>query len=320
MKTKIDILSGFLGAGKTMLIKKLISEKLKHENIVIIENEFGEVGIDGSILKGSNVQVREINAGCICCTVSSDFSKAIKEVIERFNPTRIIIEPSGVGKLSDILNVCKGEEIKKLAIINMIITVVDGLKYHTYIKNFSEFYKNQIQNANTLIISRSQKLSLYKLLEVVESLQTINTKANIITTPWENIKAEKIITISESKGNDTLDSINLVKKPMLAGKIRNSVNHKANEVFQTVGIETPKVFSERSLERFLQVMEKDSTYGTILRAKGIVETEEKKWIQFDYVPEEFQMRESYPEYTGRVCVIGSGLNKEAIKKLFLNSK
>jgi len=320
LKTKIDILSGFLGAGKTMLIKKLISEKLQHENIVIIENEFGEIGIDGSILKGSNVQVREINAGCICCTVSSDFSKAIKEVIERFNPTRIIIEPSGVGKLSDILNVCKAEEIKKLAIINMIITVVDGLKYHTYIKNFSEFYKNQIQNANTLIISRSQKLSLYKLLEVVESLQTINTKANIITTPWDNIKAEKIIAISESKGHDTLDGINLVKKPMLAGKIRNSVNHKANEVFQTVGIETPKVFSKKSLEGFLQVMEKDSTYGTILRAKGIVETEEKKWIQFDYVPEEFQMRESHPEYTGRVCVIGSGLNKEAIKKLFLNSK
>lgn len=320
MKTKIDIFSGFLGAGKTMLIKKLISEKLQHENIVIIENEFGEIGIDGSILKGSNVQVREINAGCICCTVSSDFSKAIKEVIERFNPTRIIIEPSGVGKLSDILNVCKAEEIKKLAIINMIITVVDGLKYHTYIKNFSEFYKNQIQNANTLIISRSQKLSLYKLLEVVESLQTINTKANIITTPWDNIKAEKIIAISESKGHDTLDGINLVRKPMLAGKIRNSVNHKANEVFQTVGIETPKVFSKKSLEGFLQVMEKDSTYGTILRAKGIVETEEKKWIQFDYVPEEFQMRESHPEYTGRVCVIGSGLNKEAIKKLFLNSK
>lgn len=320
LKTKIDIFSGFLGAGKTMLIKKLIKEKLQVENLVIIENEFGEVGIDGSILKDSNVQVKEINAGCICCTVTSDFNKSIKEVIERFKPTRIIIEPSGVGKLSDILKVCRGEDIRKLAEINMVITVVDGMKYHTYIKNFSEFYKNQIQHANTLVISRSQKLSLYKLIEVVENLQKINGKANIITTPWDSITGEKIIALGEGKEKDNLEVVNLVKKPVALVGVRTTVNHKANEVFQTVGIETPKTFSKKSLENFLKVLEKDSAYGTVLRAKGIVETEDKKWVQFDYVPDEFQIRESHAEYTGRVCIIGSGLNKEAIKKLFLNSK
>jgi G3E family GTPase len=321
LKTKIDIFSGFLGAGKTMLIKKLLSEKLQNENIVIIENEFGEVGIDGSILKESKVEVREINAGCICCTVSSDFNMAIKEVIEKFKPSRIIIEPSGVGKLSDIISVCKEEDIKKIAELNMVVTVVDGLKYNSYIKNFSEFYKNQIINANTLVISRSQKLSLEKLVDLVEKLQKLNSKANIITTPWDRIKGEKIVTIGErKKKEDNLEGINLIKKPMGSAKINPGLNHKANEVFQTVGIETPKIFSKKSLQSFLERMEKNKAYGTVLRAKGIVETEGSKWVQFDYVPEEFQIRESHAEYTGRVCIIGSGLNKEAIRNLFLSSK
>ncbi|MEG0773489.1 GTP-binding protein [Clostridium sp.] len=321
MKTKIDIFSGFLGAGKTMLIKKLLSEKLQNENIVIIENEFGEVGIDGSILRKSNIEVKEINAGCICCTVSSDFNEAIKEVIEKYKPSRIIIEPSGVGKLSDVINVCKGEQIKKFAELNMIITVVDGLKYDAYIKNFSEFYKNQIQNANTLVISRSQKLSLEKLVNLVEKLQKINHKAKIITTPWDSINGAKIVTIGESKNKeDNLEGINLVKKPIGTARVNTTLNHKANEVFQTVGIETPKVFDRISLQNFLERMEKNKAYGTVIRAKGIVETEENKWIQFDYVPEEFQIRDSHAEYTGRVCIIGSGLNKEAIRNLFLSSK
>jgi G3E family GTPase len=321
LKTKIDIFSGFLGAGKTMLIKKLINEKLENENIVIIENEFGEVGIDGSVLRNSNIEVKEINAGCICCTVSSDFNKAIREVIEKFKPSRIIIEPSGVGKLSDVINVCKGEQIKKLAELNMVITVIDGLKYDAYIKNFSEFYKNQIQNASTLVISRSQKLSLEKLVNLVEKLQKINNRANIITTPWDSIKGEKIVTLGESKNKeDNLEGINFIKKPIGVAKVNPSLNHKANEVFQTVGIETPKIFDRKSLQNFLERMEKNKAYGTVLRAKGIVQTEGNKWIQFDYVPEEFQIRDSHAEYTGRVCVIGSGLNKEAIKNLFLSSK
>ncbi len=250
MKVKIDIFSGFLGAGKTMLIKKLVSENLYKEKIVIIENEFGEVGIDGTILKKSNIDVKEINGGCICCTVSSDFSKAIKEVIEKFNPQRIIIEPSGVGKLSDVLKVCKDEEIKKIAQLNMVITVIDGMKFDIYVKNFAEFYRNQIQNAKVLVISRTQKLSVEKVITICEALRKLNPSTSIITTPWDEIKSEKIIEIGESsKIDSSLMKINLLKRPFKIGAIKEGINTTANDVFQTVGFETPKQFSISSIEK-----------------------------------------------------------------------
>jgi G3E family GTPase len=317
MRVKIDVFSGFLGAGKTMLIKKLVSENLYKEKIVIIENEFGEVGIDGTILKKSNIDVKEINGGCICCTVASDFSKAIKEVIEKFNPQRIIIEPSGVGKLSDVLRVCKDEEIKKIAQLNMVITVIDGMKFDIYVKNFAEFYRNQIQNAKVLVISRTQKLSVEKVITICEALRKLNPNTSIITTPWDEIKSEKIIEIGESSKTDSsLMKINLLKRPFKVGTIKEGINTTANDVFQTVGFETPKQFSISSIEKILNSLEQNKNCGVILRAKGIVQTNDKKWMQFDYVPEEFQVRETTADYTGRVCVIGSNIDKERIKTLF----
>jgi len=221
MKVKIDIFSGFLGAGKTMLIKKLLREFFKNEKIALIENEFGEVGIDGAILKKSNIDVKEINAGCICCSVASDFNSAIKEVISKYKPQRIIIEPSGVGKLSEVLKVCKNEDIKKIAEINSIITVVDSTKAEIYIKNFSEFYKNQIQNARTLVLSRTQNLSNEKIITVCEKLTMLNDTAKIITTPWDQISGEKIASIVEEVGNNTmLKQVNLLKKSTIATNIK----------------------------------------------------------------------------------------------------
>jgi len=289
MKVKIDIFSGFLGAGKTMLIKKLLREFFKNEKIALIENEFGEVGIDGAILKKSNIDVKEINAGCICCSVASDFNSAIKEVISKYKPQRIIIEPSGVGKLSEILKVCKTEDIKKIAEINSIITVVDSTKAEIYIKNFSEFYKNQIQNARTLVLSRTQNLSNEKIITVCEKLKMLNDKAKIITTPWDQISGEKIVSIVEEVENNTmLKQVNLLKKSTIATNIKVKTNHTANEVFQTVGIETPKIFKKISISKVLRELETKSNLGIVLRVKGIVETE-TGWVQFDYVPQEFEI-------------------------------
>lgn len=322
MRTKIDVFSGFLGAGKTMLIKKLINEKLSNENMVIIENEFGEVGIDGSILRKSNIEVKEINAGCICCTISGDFKKAIKEVIHKYNPVRVIIEPSGVAKLSEVLAVCKDEELKELVSINMTITVIDVLKFDTYIKNFGEFYKNQIVNAKTIVLSRTQKASIEKVSKAVERIQSINSAANIVTTNWDDVSAQRIIDIAQEDSKqtfkqDSLEQVNLIKKPLNKAMIKKGTNHNVNEIFQTWGVETPKVISKETLNDILYKIKNDKLYGTVLRAKGIIQSSESSWIQFDYVPEEMEMRATTPDYTGRLCVIGSGLNKDNLKTLFL---
>ena len=317
---KVDIFSGFLGAGKTMLIKKLISENLSNENIAIIENEFGEVGIDGAILRKSNIQVKEINAGCICCTIAGDFKKAILEVINKFNPKRIIIEPSGVGKLSEILNVCKDKELKDKIEINMIITVVDVLKYDMYISNFSEFYSNQIINAKTIMLSRTQKASSDNIEKVTTAIRKLNNKGNIITTPWDKLSAERIIAAAEQNLKDSLEGeVNLLKKSTsnFSFKLKTRMNnHHANEVFETWGVETPKRFCKLSLENILNRLQDSKLYGTVLRAKGIIQTGEDEWMQFDYVPEEIQMKNTKPDYSGRLCIIGSNLNRNNIKNLF----
>lgn len=319
MKVKVDIFSGFLGAGKTILIKKLISEKLSDENIVIIENEFGEVGIDGALLRKSNIEVKEITAGCICCTIAGDFKEAILEVISKYNPKRIIIEPSGVGKLSEILNVCKDKELKDRIELNMIITVVDVSKYNMYISNFAEFYSNQIINARTIMLTRTEKASADIIEKVIVAIKNLNSKANIITTPWNKLSAERIIIAAEQKSKNSLEGeVNLLKKYGGDFTLRTqpmSTNHHANEVFDTWGMETPKKFCKMNLKNILDKLQDSKLYGKILRAKGIIQTEEE-WIQFDYVPEEIQIKNTKPDYSGRLCIIGSNLNRNNIKKLF----
>jgi G3E family GTPase len=328
MKTKIDIFSGFLGSGKTTLIKKLLEEKLHNEKLVIIENEFGEIGIDGSILKKSNVEVKEINSGCICCTLVGDFGKALKEVIAKYKPDRIVIEPSGVGKLSDVIKACSTPELKDLLKINMLITVVDVLKYKVYLANFGEFFENQIKNAKTIILSRTQKVDNKKVESVVSSIRALNSKLNIITTPWEKINSDTIIAVAEQDASVSLEQqIKRAKKVVVKGKEHhegckcgcnnNSPHtHTADEFFEVWSVETPKIYDKKELMEILNVMKNNESNGMILRGKGILQVDKDKWIQFDYVPGEFEIKDISADYTGRLCIIGKNLNKNELCKLF----
>lgn len=316
MKTKVDIFSGFLGAGKTTLIKKLISEGLYRENMVIIENEFGEVGIDGKILKGANIEVKEVNAGCICCSISGDFKKALRDVVEKYNPQRIIIEPSGIAKLSEIITACSTMELRSLLELNMIITIVDVMRFDAYSLNFGEFYKNQVMNCKTVVLSRTQNVTTDKLLSVKESIQKLNSSAVIVTTPWEMLSGDKIIRACEHNHKPHLEEVNLLRRPTGEVTVRSTNNHSGNEVFQSIGWETPKKFNSRALRERLDKTNNSKIYGTILRAKGIVQADNDEWLQFDYVPGEFEMRKTPPDYSGRFCIIGVNLNKEKLKRLF----
>lgn len=326
MKTKIDIISGFLGAGKTTLIKKLLEENLHSENIVIIENEFGEIGIDGSLLKKLNVEVKEITSGCICCTLVGEFGKAIEEIITKYNPDRIVIEPSGVGKLSDIIKACDTPKLKHLITINMIITVVDVLKYDLYITNFGEFFENQIKNAKTIILSRIEISDRRNLDSVVNSIQKLNNKCNIITTDLKSINANLIINVAEQSDSVSLETqIKSAKNFSINGHTCDKGhkggdsrfhNHDADEVFEVWGAETPNIFKKEGLDKILSTMANDITYGFILRGKGIVQSDNNLWLQFDYVPGEFEVKNISPDYTGRLCVIGKNLNKNKLCNLF----
>lgn len=328
MYTKIDIISGFLGAGKTTLIKKVIEEKLKFEKVAIIENEFGEIGIDGSILKTKDIEVQELNSGCICCSLTGDFDLALKELIKDYKPDRIIIEPSGVAKLSDVLNVCKKIVKKDTIKINMCIVVVDAVKYQMYLRNFSEFFKNQIKNAKTVILSRTQNIEPDKLVLVVKDIQKINCNANIITTPWNQLSASSIISVGEQSRErlleDKINIINIEKQfNNLKSKEQNKVLlqygkvHTASEVFQVWGTETPKIFSKHQIIKLKDILS-SSKLGIILRAKGIVRIENNKWIQFDFVPNEIQVNNIECDYTGRICVIGEDIDKKELEELFNN--
>ncbi|QAA30558.1 CobW family GTP-binding protein [Clostridium manihotivorum] len=317
MKVKVDLFSGFLGAGKTMLIKKLIGEELKNDKIAIIENEFGEIGIDSSFLKTTKIDVKEINAGCICCSVYGDFTDGIREVIEKYNPERIIIEPSGVAKLSEILSVFKEPTLKDKVTINMIMTVIDVTKYDMYVMNFDEFYKNQIINAKTIILSRTQNVSKDHVVQVVNKIKELNKNANIITTPWDDLNSKDIIEIAEGDAQKQLIAkVNLLKDNSLRVAIKSTTSKSTVDTFKTIGIETPKIYSKSTLEAILTKLNDKNVYGTVLRAKGIIESSSSKWLEFDYVPGEFDIRNSSPDYSGRVCVIGNGLNSTEIKKLF----
>lgn len=353
--TKIDIFSGFLGAGKTTLIKKLIAEAYHGEKLVLIENEFGEINIDGGFLKESGIEISEMSAGCICCSLVGDFNKALREVVAQFHPDRILIEPSGVGKLSDVIvavqnTVDEGEDM----ILNSFVTVADASKVKVYMKNFGEFYNNQIEAAGTIILSRTQKLSQEKLEAAVALLQERNPNAAILTTPWDELDGKVILT--------AIEKVSLADE-MLAEMRREHEEHEAeheaehhhhhhhhdddededehehhhhhhhdgeecddpecechhhhhhaDDVFDSWGKETPKVFSKDELERILTALD-SGKYGKILRAKGIVNGADG-WLEFDYVPEEHEVRTGHADYTGRLCVIGAELHEHELAELF----
>ena len=375
--TKIDIVSGFLGAGKTTLIKKLLAEAFPGEKLVLIENEFGEISIDGGFLKESGVQISEMSAGCICCSLVGDFHKALKDVQAQFHPDRILIEPSGVGKLSDVIvavqNTADETDDMKL---NSFVTVADATKVKVYMKNFGEFYNNQIESAGTIILSRTQKLSQEKLESAVAMLREKNPDAAILTTPWDQLDGKTILAAIEkvSLADELLAKMRAEHEADEAEHEHehhhhdhehgehehhhdhdheehehhhdhddhdhhhdheehahhhhdhdhecddpscscHHHHHHADEVFTSWGRETPKVFSQANIERILTALD-SGDYGRILRAKGIVNGEDGAWIEFDFVPEEHEVRAGHPDYTGRLCVIGAELKEDKLSQLF----
>ena len=346
--TKIDIVSGFLGAGKTTLIKKLLAEAYPGEKLVLIENEFGEINIDGGFLKESGIQISEMSAGCICCSLVGDFNKSLKQVSAQFHPDRILIEPSGVGKLSDVIvavenTAAEDPELK----LNSFVTVADATKVKVYMKNFGEFYNNQIESAGTIILSRTQKLTEEKLQAAVAMLREKNPDAAIITTPWDELDGKTILRAIEkvSLADELLAKMRAEHEAEEAEHHHHHHHdedehehhhhhdhdedecddpdccchdhhhhHHADEVFASWGVETPKTFTAQGIENILEELD-SGEYGKILRAKGIVNGEDG-WLEFDYVPEEHDVRPGHPDYTGRLCVIGAELKEDALKVLF----
>ena len=383
--TKIDIVSGFLGAGKTTLIRKLIEETLKGQKIVLIENEFGEIGIDGGFLQDAGIDIKEMNSGCICCSLVGDFGQALGEVFDRFTPDRIIIEPSGVGKLSDVikavLNATKDKDVE----LATYTAVADASKCLMYMKNFGEFYNNQIESAKTIVLSRTQNLTEEKLAKAVALLREKNAEATIVTTPWDDLTGDQLLSAMEEKSDfeaKLLAEIEAMEEEHHhhhhdddddedehehhhhhhhddddddedehehhhhhhhddddddedehehhhhdhehgdscgCGHHHHhghEGHHHADEVFTSWGMETVNKYTKEQLETILEKMAEGSEYGVILRAKGIVAAEDGKYLHFDMVPGEFEVREGTPDVTGRLCVIGTTLNEAAIREAF----
>jgi len=319
-KIKIDIFSGFFGAGKTTLIKKLIDENYNSKKVVIIENEFGEIGIDGIFLDKYNVEVKEINEGCICCSTFIDFNNTLKAIIDSKKIERIIIEPSGVGKLSEIIDIVRKHQLKDEVFINMIITVVDVTMYEDYIDLFGEFYKDQIIYSNAIVLSRTQNIEHEELQSLILKIQNINKKASIITTPWNNLSGDKIAFAAEKNGREELfKEVNIIKMPKATVKATFRITRKilASDIFSSWGIETPKIFSIKDLNNILNDLKTEELYGKVVRAKGIVQVNENQWVQFDFLPKQIEIRDSSPDYTGRICVIGINLNKKNLTSIFV---
>ena len=330
--TKIDIFSGFLGAGKTTLIKKLLKEALAGSKVVLIENEFGEIGIDGGFLKESGIEIKEMNSGCICCSLVGDFGTSLKEVIDTYAPERVLIEPSGVGKLSDVIRAVDNVAADMDVTVNSAVAVVDASKCKMYIKNFGEFFCNQIACAGTIILSRTGNLSQEKLAACVEMIREYNKEATIITTPWEELQGEDILKTIE--GADKLEDM---VKALLAEEDEHEHHHHehgegctcgchdhdhehhhhhhADEIFTSWGKETPAVYTAEKIAGILKALD-GGEYGMILRAKGMVPAEDGTWIYFDYVPEESDIRTGKPQVTGKLCVIGSKLDEDKLAELF----
>ena len=347
MATKVDIFSGFLGAGKTTLIKKLIADGYNGQKLVLIENEFGQIGIDGGFLKEAGIEITEMNSGCICCSLVGDFGTALKEVIDKYAPDRILIEPSGVGKLSDV--VAAVEKVEGTEVCGTV-TVIDASKCKIYLKNFKEFYENQIKYAGTIILSRTGNIAQGKLDTAIELIREINDHSQIITTPWEQLSGTQIREAIENP---------LTADDMAAALLEaeehehhhhdheehehhhdhdhehehhhdhgpdctcgchdhdhdHEGHHHADEVFDSIGFETSKSFSEAAVKAALEELD-SGDFGMILRAKGIVAGEDGNWIHFDYVPGEADVRTGAADVTGKLCVIGSKVDKEAVKVLF----
>ena len=316
---KVDIFSGFLGAGKTTLIKKLIKEAYCGEKLVLIENEFGKIGIDGGFLKEAGIEITEMNSGCICCSLVGDFGEALKKVAEQFSPDRVIIEPSGVGKLSDVIRAVQGADVPGMA-LNAFTTVIDATKCRMYMRNFEEFYRNQIEFASSVILSRTAGISQDKLNEAVEIIRGINKDASLITTPWDELDGKQILETMEKKNTLEAELERLLaeqKEHDHHHHHHHHHGHDADEVFISWGEETHKKFTKAEIERILKALEDADTYGIVLRAKGYVANAEgEKWIHFDYVPGEPDIRDGGAMVTGRICVIGSKLNEEAVAALF----
>ena len=320
---KVDVISGFLGAGKTTLIKKIFESVLSKEKVVLIENEFGEIGIDGTFLKESGIEIKEINAGCICCSLVGDFETSMQEVINTYNPERIIIEPSGVGKLADIVNAVL--KLKEELQINILATVVDGPKTKMYLKNFGEFFNNQVEAANTIIISKTDKMSEEKLLEVVELVKTKNDHATLITTAIKDLDSEQLVKVLEEKVSlkeDLAKEMQLVHEhECCCGHHHDHEHHHhhAEEVFTSWGKETPKSVSYEELNNFLHTLATDESLGIIIRSKGVLKaSDNEKWYYYDFVSGDYEIRLGNPDYNGRIVVIGSKMDEEKIEKLFFN--
>ncbi len=385
---KIDIFSGFLGAGKTTLIKKCIEEAYKGEQIVLIENEFGEIGIDGGFLQDAGIEIREMNAGCICCSLVGDFSEALSKVIDQYHPDRIIIEPSGVGKLSDIIGavekIKEGHDLQ----MNSFVCVCDATKTKMYMKNFGEFFNNQIESANVIVLSRTQKISEEKLKEVISMIREHNSTAAIVTTPWDEITGKEILDVMESR--ESLEQLIKDEERILSQasfeecedpdccchdghhhhdhkhhhhdhdhdeccdheheehghhhhdheehehhhdhdhhhhdhdeecedpncSCHHHHHHDADEVFTSWGKETIHKYSKEQLDSILNALSTSEEYGIVLRAKGMVASDSGEWFYFDMVPEEVEVRIGQPQYTGRLCVIGSQLKEDKLAELF----
>ena len=399
--TKIDIVSGFLGAGKTTFIQKMLKEAFKGEQVVLIENEFGEIGIDGGFLKESGIEIKEMNSGCICCSLVGDFGTSLKEVIATYHPERILIEPSGVGKLSDVIKAVadielENEEMKDVK-LNTAVAVVDVSKAKMYIKNFGEFFINQVESAGTIILSRTQNVSEEKTAEVVALLKEHNPKATIITTPWDQIDGMLILNNMESGKSLEEELMEEVKAHREEDRLHEHEHHHhhhdhdhdheeeehehhhhhdddddedehehehhhhhdddddedehehehhhhhhhedgeecddpdcechhhhdhdhhhhhhADEVFDSVGFETPKSFTEEEINAFLDALSDEEKYGIVLRSKGMVPAKDGGFIYFDYVPEEKNVRAGAPDVTGKIVVIGSKIKEDALKQL-----
>lgn len=351
--TKVDIFSGFLGAGKTTLIKKLVEEAYTDEKVVLIENEFGEIGVDKGFLNSTGIEIDQMNAGCICCTLVGDFANALNEIMEKFAPDRILIEPSGVGKLSDVIIAVQDLHRDDME-LNGFTTVIDAKKCKMYLSNFGEFYTNQVEHASSIILSHVDGLSQEKLDEVVETLRSMNRDASIVTTSWDEIDGKKILSIMEQKKtlSAELDHLREEAHRELEEHAHEHEHehdhdhhhdhdhdhehehdhdhehehhhhhhhhhggHDADEVFDEFGVETSHKFTKEKLQKALESLQDDQACGQVLRSKGIVEGEDGQWLEFDYVPGEPEVREGDPETTGMVCVIGVGLKQDHIKELF----
>ena len=395
--TKIDIISGFLGAGKTTLIKKLLKEAFQDEQVVLIENEFGEIGIDGGFLKEAGIEIREMNSGCICCSLVGDFGASLKEVIDKYHPDRILIEPSGVGKLSDVIRAVQDVQEETGLVLNSYTTVVDAKKCKMYMRNFGEFFNNQVEYAGAIIMSRTDIVDEEKAMQSMELLRSLNKKAAIITTPIENLDGKKLLEVMENPVSLEQEMMEEEVCPECGhvhehhhdhecgcghdheehehhhdhecgcghdheehehhhdhecgcghdyeehehhhdhecgcghhheehehhhdhecgcGHHHDYHHHHADEVFTSWGRETIKKYSRENLEKILATLSESGEYGVILRAKGMLPAEDGTWIYFDMVPEETEIREGAPEYTGRLCVIGSKLNEEKLAEIF----